>query len=327
MLVLASMFVVPLIAHAGGGTADLSASITDASPDGPDPVTEGFDTSYDIRIQNHGPDDAHGVQVDISTTGERFVTWYPKTHWTCSDSFTDFGTAVSHAPDLSGQSIMCTNDDPSIPAHDGSHFHVVVRAPSFSPPSPDTFRTSVDGITELDFDPDSSNNTATEETEVVPKTGDDASGFLPPDGGKLKTDGQPDANDDTNSAIRTFAGSGPGGVFELHDLSPNDPDYQDICGNGGCDGKVIEVLIPRGYRDEQNPPKLKMIYDVTAAGAGQDATIWIKKEGQAPQVVPPCDVDGIAKPHPCHGPAHVKHNGDIRYVVYLLSGDPLCGKH
>jgi hypothetical protein len=56
-----------------------------------------------------------------------------------------------------------------------------------------------------------------------------------------------------------------------------------------------------------------MVYDETVVDAGEDATIWIKKDGQDPQVVPPCEVDGVAKPHPCRGLAHVKRNGDIRY--------------
>src|SRR5436190_1937906 len=70
--------------------------------------------------------------------------------------------------------------------------------------------------------------------DVVDKTGDDASGFLPADGGKLKTDGKPNADDNTNSVIRTFNGSGPGGVFDLHDLQPGDPDFEEICGSHDC---------------------------------------------------------------------------------------------
>src|SRR5437868_883146 len=89
--------------------------------------------------------------------------------------------------------------------------------------------------------------------DVVDKTGDDAQGFIPAEGGKIKTDGQPDEQDNTNSVIRTFNGSGPGGVFELHDLAPGDPGYEDICGNGNCDGKVIEVEVPDGYTHRQNP--------------------------------------------------------------------------
>jgi hypothetical protein len=162
-----------------------------------------------------------------------------------------------------------------------------------------------------------------ETTTAVEPDGDSVTGFIPADGGKLKTDGKPNENDDTNSAIRTLPGAGPGGVFTLMDEdAPNN-----FCGGADCDGKVVEVVLPDGYNDKQNPPKLKLIFDVTVAGNGEDATIWMKKGDADPVVVPECDVDGVARPHPCHGPAHTKRNGDIRYVVYLLSTDPIFGKH
>lgn len=328
LAVVASMFVVPFIARAGTNSVDLSVTISDGTPGGntpprgPDPVTEGFDVSYYIEVTNNGADPTSGsVTLDANTTGARFITWYPQDEWTCSgggDGTGGFGFAtVVHANDLNGNSISC--DGPSIAANGSSTFNLVVKAPS-----PGSFTTDVHVFSSGDNEANPNDNDATEQTTSQAKDGDNATGFLPPDGGKLKTDGQPDETDDTNSSIKTIRGSGPGGVFELHDQNaPNN-----FCGGNDCDGKVVEVVLPDGYNDKQNPPKLKLIYDVTAAGDGENATIYGQKPPD-PTIfeVPKCDVDGVAKPHPCEGTPHVKKNGDIRYVVYLLSGDPIFGKH
>jgi hypothetical protein len=309
-LLLTSMFVVPMLVARGG--SGLAVTIDHDPPDGPDPVTVGFDASFDITVTNT-TGSPQSAQVFATTDGQKFVTWYPQDKWDCfPPKSTDFGAAsIVHPSDLSGDTVECDRTS-QIQAFGHSHLHLVVKAQ----PNP--------GNLELDV---TSPDPASDTIQVVDKTGEDAAGFIPADGGKIKTDGKPDEIDDTNSVIKTQDGSGPGGVFELHDLSPGDPDYQDICGNGTCDGKVVEVEIPHGYTHRRNPPKLKLIYDKTAAGAGEDATIWIKKGTDDPQIVPECDIDGVAKPHPCHGPAHVRRNGDVRYTVYLLSGDPLCGKH
>jgi hypothetical protein len=287
-------------------------------PDGPDPVTVSFDASFDVRVTNNSGS-PQTIDIDATTDGPGFITWYKQDKWDCSPSGGGgpLRGAIVHAPDLGKAGEVDCSTVSQVANGDSIHLHLVAKAPSSAP--------NTLGVSVLLLNTKSS--PLDDQVDVVDQTGDDASGFLPADGGKLKTDAKPTPDDDTNSVIKTLNGAGPGGVFDLHDLSPGDSDYLDICGNGTCDGKVVEVDIPDGYNDKQNPPKLKIIYDETAVGAGEDATIWIKKGNGDPEIVPACDVDGIAKPHPCHGPAHVKKNGDIRYVVYLLSGDPLCGKH
>jgi len=312
LLVMTSMFAVPTVASHAGESPDFNVGVNDASPDGPDPVTVDFDVSYDVRVKNNSGT-AETPQIHAFTDGQRFVSYYSKDAWNCFDNSSTGPILRTPLPNTSD--VLC--DGPVMPAGDVSHLHLVVKAPSETG--------EFLGVDATETSTDSEDQELT--TAQNDQNGDDATGFLPPDGGKISTDGKPTPEDPTNSSIKTFFGSGPGGVFDLHDLAPGDPGYEDICGNGNCDGKVVRVDIPRGYNDEQNPPKLKIVYDETAAGAGEDATIWIKKEGHDPQIVPPCNVNGIANPHPCHGPAHVKRNGDVRYIVYLLSGDPLCGKH
>jgi hypothetical protein len=316
LLLMASMFAVPMLTARAGGS--YSMTVDHDAPDGPDPVTVNFDASFDVKVTNNSGS-PQTIEIDATTDGPGFITWYKQDKWNCEPVIEGgpLRTTIVHASDLgkAGQVDCTTVSD--VANSDSIHLHLVARAPSGAP--------NTLGVSVLLLNTKSS--PVTDQVDVVAQTGDDASGFIPADGGKIKTDGKPTPDDDTNSVIRTLNGSGPGGVFDLHDLQPGDPDFEEICGNHDCDGKIVEVDIPDGYNNKQNPPKLKIVYDETVAGAGEDATIWIKKDGQDPEVVPACDVDGIAKPHPCHGPAHVKKNGDIRYVVYLLSGDPLCGKH
>ncbi len=323
LVVLAGMFLVPIIARAEV-SSNLTLTINDDAPDGPDPVTTGLDVSFDVRVHNSGG--AAGTpEVTAHTEGNHFITWYSNDSWDCNPTGgpSIAPKAVVQAPNL-GNDIAC--DGPTMGPNATSHLHLVVKAPFDA----GDFRTDV-SVTDIGgFAVIHGVNTTSdfEDTTAEDPTGDNATGFIPPEGGKIKTDGKPDSEDNTNSAIRTLNGSGPGGVFSLDDLQPGDPDFDpNLCGGDNCDGKVVEVVLPDGYNDKQNPPKLKLIFDVTVAGAGEDATIWMKKGNADPVVVPECDIDGIAKPHPCHGPAHTKKNGDVRYTVYLLSTDPIFGKH
>ena len=90
---------------------------------------------------------------------------------------------------------------------------------------------------------------------------------------------------------------------------------------------LVQVIIPKSYNTEENPPKLKLVYDETVSDKGEEGTIYGQKDDGTIFIVAECDVDGVAEPSPCHGPAHTKNNGDVRYFVYLLSGDPIFGKH
>ena len=318
-LLLASMFAVPVMTARAGGSGSYTMTVDHAPPDGPDPVTVNFDASFDVMVTNNSGS-AQTIDIDATTDGPGFITWYKQSKWDCQPSGGGGGPlrgTIVHPSDLGQAGEVDCSTFSQVANGDSIHLHLVAKAPSTAP---NTLGVNVVLL-------NTKSEPVPDHVDVVDKTGDDAQGFIPAEGGKIKTDGQPDEQDNTNSVIRTFNGSGPGGVFELHDLAPGDPGYEDICGNGNCDGKVIEVEVPDGYTHRQNPPRLRLVYDKTVVGAGKDATIWIKKGNADPEIVPACDVDGIAKPHPCHGPAHVKHNGDIRYTVYLLSGDPLTAKH
>ena len=314
--IVASMFAVPMMTASAGGS--YSMTVDHASPDGPDPVTVNFDASFDVKVTNN-TGSPQTIEIDATTDGPGFVTWYKQDKWDCQPvgGGGPLRTTIVHPSDL-GQAgeVDCTTLS-DVANSDSIHLHLVAKAPSTAP--------NTLGVSVLLLNTKSS--PVDDHVDVVDQTGDDAQGFIPADGGKIKTDAKPTPDDPTNSVIKTLNGAGPGGVFDLHDLQAGDPGFQEICGTHDCDGKIVQVDIPDGYNNKQNPPKLKIVYDQTAAGAGEDATIWIQKGSADPEIVPACDIDGVAKPHPCHGPAHTKKNGDIRYVVYLLSGDPLCGKH
>jgi hypothetical protein len=305
------MAFVPILAHAGKGL-DASVNINDEAPDGPDPVTTGLNVSYDVRVHNNGPD-PFVAEVEAQTTGARFITWYPQgpSEWECSESGPSDFSRIVHAPDLSGDAVSC--DGPLLDEGDTSHLHLVVKAPE----DPGVFTTEV--TVSLDGFPDDVESTTAEE-----RTGDDVTGFIPEDGGRLKTDRRPDEIDNTNSVIRTRNNSGPGGVFDLHDTEEGPNDF---CGGQDCDGKFVVIEIPKGYKNEENPPRLKLVYDESIAEAAEDATIYGQKDDGPIFVVPECDVNGIAEPSPCHGPALLKNNGDVRYLIYILSGDPIFGRH
>src|SRR6478672_9165418 len=88
LLLLTSMFAVPMLAARAGGSYNMT--VDHAAPDGPDPVTVNFDASFDVRVTNN-TGSPQTIEIDATTDGPGFVTWYKQDKWTCdavSPSFT-----------------------------------------------------------------------------------------------------------------------------------------------------------------------------------------------------------------------------------------------
>jgi uncharacterized repeat protein (TIGR01451 family) len=301
----------------GSIDADLQIAKSDAAPNGPDPVTAGNDVSYQIDVTNNGPDDSTGVAVtDDLPPGTSFVS-ATGNGWTC-----DF--------DSESRTVFCTRD--GLVEGGTRSINVVLRAPD---PAPDGCQANGDlasCITDSatvdfsgpddQFDPNTSNNTATETTEVQPRpqNPDQSTGFVPPEGGKVTTGNNPTAADNTDATVKLPPG--PGGVVNIEEMTPP----PDLCVNG-CTGQAVEIDIPDGYTNPDQPARATLKYDTTVVRPKGGAKIYIKKGDNAPVLAPPCLEHGVANPSPCVGSRQRLPNGDLKVTILLLSGDPLCGKH
>ncbi|MFL5767229.1 MAG: DUF11 domain-containing protein, partial [Actinomycetota bacterium] len=296
--------------------ADLSISKSDAAPNGPDPVTAGNNVSYQIDVTNNGPDDSTGVAVTDDLPQEATYVSATGDGWTCDN-------------DPQSHTVFCNRD--GLANGETASIILVVKSPSTPPSGCEATDSSTPCITDSatadfsasnQFDPDQSNNRATESTEVQPKpaNSDDSTGYVPPGGGTVTTGNNPNSTDTTDASVTLPPG--PGGVVDIHEEAPP----PDLC-VGGCTGQAVVIDIPAGYTDTGLPPKAVLKYDQTVVRPKGGAKIYIKKGDSPPVLVPPCIKHGEAVPHPCVGSRQRLPNGDLKVTILLVSGDPLCGKH
>jgi uncharacterized repeat protein (TIGR01451 family) len=280
-------------------------------------VTAGNNVSYQIDVTNNGPDNATGVAVtDDLPPGTSFVS-ATGDGWTC-----DF--------DSESDTVFCHSD--GLVEGDTSSINVILQAPNPAPNGCDANESLSSCITDSatvdfygpddQFDPDTSNNTATETTEVQPRPAnpDESTGYVPPEGGTVTTGNNPNSTDTTDAT--TKLPPGPGGVVDIKEETPP----PDLCVNG-CTGQAVLIQIPDGYTDGTLPPRVILKYDVTVVRPKGGAKIYIQEDSQPSVLVPPCIKHGEADPHPCVGSRQRLTNGDLKVTVLLLSGDPLFGKH
>src|SRR4051812_1248427 len=80
LALLASMFAVPMSAARAGGSYNMT--VDHLPPDGPDPVTVNFDASFDVTVTNNSGS-PQTIEIDATTDGPGFVTWYKQDKWDC----------------------------------------------------------------------------------------------------------------------------------------------------------------------------------------------------------------------------------------------------
>jgi uncharacterized repeat protein (TIGR01451 family) len=287
------------------GGADLSISKSDtATGSGPDPVSSGDIVAYRVSVTNNGPDDATGISVTDSPDGGT-VVGASGDGWSCSNTSTDATCTMA----------SLANGATAAP------ITVLVQAPSTAEGTTITNTATVSS----DSDPNSENNTATETTTVQPSgTLDTASGFCPSTGCTISTGTNATATDPTVSSITVPAGADPQ-VITMHETSGADTT---LCGGGPCSGQILTFTSSppptfSGVTDPKHPAVVTMTFDKTVKGGSQ---IYVDK-GNGPVLVPNCKKTGVAKPHPCVSQRNIEMpNGDRRFVILFLEGDPTIGK-
>jgi hypothetical protein len=151
-----------------------------------------------------------------------------------------------------------------------------------------------------------------------------ARGFVPP-GGSISTGSSPTAENNTVATFR-LPNSGPGAVITLRSETDETGAF---CGGRRCDGKLIYLSPFDGYDDTRHPAVLKIVWDKTVAGDGDDSDLWVQKEIGGPAVkVRDCRETDIhlADPHPCIHERDDRDSGDVEFEILLISGDPRFGR-
>jgi uncharacterized repeat protein (TIGR01451 family) len=115
---------------------------------GPSEAAAGADVSYDVTVQNLGPDDAAGVALDdFIPAGMTFVSYTQSS----GPAFTCSVPAVGD-----GGTLNCTIA--SLPANSAASFTFVFNIPPATPPS--SFFTNIAQVSSQTFDPNDENNVA-----------------------------------------------------------------------------------------------------------------------------------------------------------------------
>lgn len=280
--------------------------------DQPDPVSAGEDIRYTVTVDNvAGPDDATNVEVvDELPAGTTFVA-AAGTEWTCT-----FAEGVE-GPDT----VTCTRA--SIAAGTTAPpIDIDVTAPSTAGTIVDTASVSADQP-----DPNTANNSTTEETTVqAGGTPDAAATFCAEGGCTLDTDTGTGATpgDQTVTYLTVPSGADPQTVSIVEVPATTDPTF---CGNQKCSGQIVTITgggTDGAITGEGTAPIIvRLIYDKSVKGGTQ---IYFKKGDAAPKLVPNCTTPGVASPHPCVSSKVILPGGDKEITVLMLFGDPSFGK-
>jgi uncharacterized repeat protein (TIGR01451 family) len=293
--------------------ADLSVSKTDTGSGlGPDPVRTGQVVRYRVSVVNAGPDDATNVSVSDSPTAGAQIVGISGTGWNCPSSFPAASATCTRAGLASGQT--------------APEVIVLVQAPS----TPGTMSNTA-AVDATEDDPNATNNSATEPTEVTTAgTKDTATGFCA--GGattcSITTDTGTGATsqDPTVSTITIPGGSGAAQQIITMSEFPSSPTF---CGGSRCSGQVLRFDSDAsqtflGVTDPNHPAQVMMIFDKSVKGGSQ---IYVQKGTAAPKLVAQCTTPGIASPHPCVSAKNILlPNGDREFIILFLQGDPTIGK-
>ena len=155
---------------------------------------------------------------------------------------------------------------------------------------------------------------------VVAPTPGEAIGFVPP-GGTISTGTNATPENNTVASF-TLPNTGTGAPITLRAETEG---VATFCGGKACSGKILFLSPFEGYTNPRQPARLKITWDKSVAGRGTRSKIYVRKQVGGPIVrVRKCENTHhhIADPSPCIYRKKKLHNGDIRFEILLLSGDP-----
>jgi uncharacterized repeat protein (TIGR01451 family) len=268
-----------------GPTAPITVSPTGADldvtqTDTPDPVSAGFNVSYQLSITNSGPEDASDVQlVDVLPDSTTLFETIPS-QGTCTPD------AGSVACDLGG-----------IPAGQGATVKVVVTTPPGTEPTTITNQATVSSP---EPDPQPGNNSSSESTSVQPRTQDQVSGWV--DGGVLATGKVASPQNPQVTMVRLPTGvSGAVIIVEQAGILEACPEPY------VCFGQVVEITSP----DAQQPRlRFKFVFDASEVPPG--TTVENLQMFHDGVLVEPCAGGGV---DPCVWAKGILASGDLKVLV------------
>ncbi|MEX0755515.1 MAG: hypothetical protein WD556_10445 [Actinomycetota bacterium] len=262
------------------GGADLQVSLGDV----PDPVSAETHVLLEAEVFNGGPDDAFGV--DITLIHDGLLEF--------EDATFDYEFGGGERIVRRGEGEFCFPDGEAI---DVVHCSIAFLGAG------DTltvgFIMSVDGVTEEatassdvqafpndDFDPDTENNSDTEDTTIEPKSDMEAFGFIPPGGGTLTTDsGEGATPDDPFFLTMKVPGGGPGGPANVN---------EETCGGDNseftlCLGGLLGNFVPPGDPGDYDRIVADLVYDHSIVAGGlrpmrKPWTVFYQKVADGPVI-------------------------------------------
>jgi Domain of unknown function DUF11 len=285
---------------------DLSVTLTDA----PDPVSSSRPNEsppeittvlYTANVANAGPGQARSVTLNSTATGGGRVDFAVGQGWTCSNTAT---TAT------------CTRDTNLGIGAKADPVFIVVIVPETNVDITLTNTTTVSGN---EADPDPTDDTATETTTVDDSPAADR--FFTFCRGATGCAGHTVLGPDDITQSRFVIPPNPGqlgGVTSFEEVAQTF-----ACGSED-DSQEVLFFIPDGYENPRNPVAITVMVNVPGSGiSGPNAPYCMLKPGGTPQVVPRCDMPGVATPSPCEDMNRRSFSGGILSMTFLvLSGDP-----
>jgi hypothetical protein len=248
----------------GEAAPDLRTTLTDT----PDPVNGANKVLYEATVTNIG-----GTATTASFTDD------PPPEATLDSFTTDHGTCG----ETEEHGVSC--DLGSLGPNESAVVDVVVIAPDVGATTNITDTATASSAE----DTNPSNDQATEDTQVDPRSPGQSAGYLPPEGGSINTDTGPRGPDPTDpTLLRLRAGQGPGGTGALTELDCAPP-YSPCIGNVGDfvppDGydHLVAVLLFDGSIDPGRP---KRQFDVFYQKHPTDPIVALPRCGGV--LVPPC---------------------------------------
>jgi uncharacterized repeat protein (TIGR01451 family) len=273
---------------AGAGTPDVTATIAQQPAT---PITVGEPVRYLTTLVDHGPSTFNHVQLALPLPAGMTVVSASTSAGSCTTG--------------SGE-VDCTIG--TLQAGESAQVSVIARTSQTG-----TFSVTASWSGDNDQN-DPHDFFATTSTTVVPRTGDDANGYVPPSGGTLTTDPGTGATTDNPQVTTATVPSTPDGTpASLSESDASGPG--DACGSSAsCFGQISTITIGQTFTPG-NPLRFAFLLDKSEVPAGiKIAKIPMFHDGV---LVPSCTgAAGTAAPDPCVvSRTKLKKTGDVQIVV------------
>jgi len=293
----------------GAATAgvSLSADVKASIKDKPDPVGEGNDVAYIVKVTNLGPDTATNVELDeFIPPGTTLVSFQSDAGFHCDDGIVTVARGK-------GADVVCTADSLADGASLSATF--IVKTAPLSEGS-ETITDDIDVFADED-DPNLNNNSKSEDTLVVPRDPDHTDGFIPPEGGTLTTDvGAPGPNAQDTTVLRMrVKGGGPGGNASLDEEDCHAP-------FAPCIDRIGNFKPPPGYTPDVAPIIAVFLIDGSKDPGvpKKEIQVGFRKHSSDPVVdLPRCGDDPEA---PCILQVKRIHPQEWLRIRLLIKSDP-----